>query len=165
MNRFQHAATTALNAERFPTRQPTRALEHCCYPEHGITPDRILGRNRMDDVQHAFVYRHAAADSEDEHAYDERPEVKLMPVSERMISIRGLAALEDPEQHQATVAGVDRRMNRFGEHGRTAGKRSRDKLGHGNREISRNGRINSELRFWYSLFCAHHRSHKKAQKN
>src|ERR1043166_10022797 len=99
MNRFQHTATAAFNAEGFPAGQPTRAFEHCCYAEHGITPNWILSLNRMDHVQYAFVHRHAAADREHKHAHNERPEVQLVAVSKRMIPVRGLAALLDPEQH------------------------------------------------------------------
>src|ERR1041385_3778192 len=95
MNRFQHTATTAFNAKRLPPGQPTCALEHRCYPKHGITPDQILRLSRMHDVQDAFVYRHAAADSEDEHAHYKCPEIQLMPVSKRMVPIRRLAALVD----------------------------------------------------------------------
>src|ERR1051326_6429464 len=83
MNRLQHAATTTFNAKCFPSGQPTCALEHRCYAEHRITPDRILSLSRMHDVQDTFVYRHAAPHSEDEHAHAEHPKVKLMPVSER----------------------------------------------------------------------------------
>src|SRR5690349_17713963 len=98
MNSLQNASPAALDTKRFPTRQPRCAFEHRSYPEHRITPHRLFNLSRMQYVQDPLIRRHAAADSEDEHANHECPEVEFMPVSKRMIRIRWLATLVKSEQ-------------------------------------------------------------------
>src|SRR6185437_729542 len=70
-----------------------------------------------------------------------------MSVTEWMIGIGRLMTLPNAEQHQQTVARVDYRVDRLGEHRGTAGERGSDKLRHRNREVPRDRGIDRKRRF------------------
>src|ERR1043165_1899133 len=104
MDRLQHTAAPTLSAKRLPSCEPRSSFEDGRDPQHCITPHDVPGLRRMCDVGNAFVNRHAAADCEHEHAHQESPEVKLVPMTKRMIRIGRLATLVHTEQHQSAVA-------------------------------------------------------------
>src|SRR6185437_6522303 len=70
-----------------------------------------------------------------------------MAVTEWMIGIRRLMTLPHAEQHQQTVARVDHRVDRLGEHRGTACEPGSDKLRHRNREVPRDRGIDRKRRF------------------
>jgi hypothetical protein len=47
---------------------------------------------------------------------DERPEISLHAVAERMSRIRRTSAALLPDQKQDLIAGIDQRLDRLGEH-------------------------------------------------
>lgn len=93
----------------------------------------------------ALVGGHAAARGEDEDAYDQSPEVEFATVSERMLEVRGLAALADAIEHQSAVASIDDRVDRFGEHCGAARKGRGHELRRGDRYIAKYRRKDSRL--------------------
>ena len=57
-----------------------------------------------------------------------------------MTGLKALAAAQ-PEQQKQFVAGVDRAMDGFRQHGGTSSENRRDKLAGRNRQIGRDGRV------------------------
>jgi hypothetical protein len=90
---------------------------------------------RIEDVEDALVDREPRAGREDQDRDDEAPEIKLAPVTERMLLVgRQLAALLAVEQ-QNLVDAVDHRMDALGQHRRRSAESRRHELGHRNAEV------------------------------
>jgi len=92
-------------------------------------------------------HRHPTADSKDFDRDDERPEIKLLAVAERMVGVGRLAALPAAKQQKRAVAGVDQRMDAFGDHRRAAGKRRRDEFARRDGDIRRDCGVDRRARF------------------
>ena len=144
--------------EKLPKRNgEARALEDSGDAEHNVVPHRVSHRFGMSDVFHAFVKRQPSADAEDQHSDDQAPEVQLFAVPERMLGRgRPLAQLEAHEQEDA-VQRVDRGVDAFGQHRRTARDAGDHELGDrdghvgGDRAIDRNPGVRHEDRVSKSL--------------
>ncbi len=102
-------------------------------------------------MEQSLVSRHPAADREDYQRDDQRPEVKLFAVTERVIFVRGSFALMHAQKEQAAVARVHDRMNAFGNHRGAAGEGRGGKLGCGNGNVGDNRRVNRLIRFGHRL--------------
>lgn len=83
-----------------------------------------------------------------------------MAVAEGMLVVGGLAAAVQAVEHQAAVAGVDKRVDRLGEHGGAAGKRGRDELGPGDGQIADHRGDDSP-----ASLCGHALSYQNGMRN
>jgi hypothetical protein len=100
----------------------------------------------VDQVQNSFVDRDAAAAREDHHRHDQCPEVQLLAVAEGVLFIGRLLAQADSQEQQAAVAGIDNRVNSFGQHGGAAAEPCGRELGRGDDQIRDQRRIDRLLR-------------------
>ena len=80
------------------------------------------------DVAHPLVDRQHPAQHEHHQGDDERPEIGLHAVAERVAFIRRPLAPTLADQQEQLVAGVDQRVDRLGQHGRRAGEARGDEL-------------------------------------
>jgi hypothetical protein len=97
-------------------------------------------------VDEAFVHRHAAADGEDHDRDDQRPEIQLLAVAERVCGIRRPAALPHTEEQQTLIAGIDQRMDALRQHRRAPADRRGNELAGGDCEVAGEGREHRLLR-------------------
>ena len=86
-------ALYVLGAELADADEEGVALKEEGEAEDGVGPGGVFGGGGMADVREAFRDGDAAAEDEDEQGDDERPEVELFAVAERMSFVGGLAAL------------------------------------------------------------------------
>src|SRR3569623_1925624 len=145
--RLQYAAAAFDLAKGLPAEIPRGRFEHQGHREHAVIPCRILDRLGVLQMGAAFIDRHAAAQREDADGDDERPEIKLSAVAERVLRIRRSRGAMQPQPHQQTVAGVDERMDALGQHRRAAGDEGGDKFANGDADIADDGRHDGDLRF------------------
>src|SRR3569623_710816 len=145
--RLQYAAAAYDLAEGLPAEIPRGRFEHQGHREHAVLPCRILARLGVLQMGAAFIDRHAAAQREDADGDDERPEIQLSAVAERVLRIRRSRGAMQPQPHQQTVAGVDERMDALGQHRRAAGDEGGDKFANGDADIADDGRHDGDLRF------------------
>jgi hypothetical protein len=80
----------------------------------------MLIQGSREDMAHAFIERQPKkktirATMKDQKD-DERPEISLHAVAERMSRIRRTSAALLPDQKQDLVAGIDQRLDRLGQH-------------------------------------------------
>src|ERR1700741_3759544 len=113
MNGLENASASAFCAKSFPPKVPRSSFEHSRYPQHQITPRRLLKRRRMKNVNDALVHRHSPADRKDQHTHNQRPKVQFMSVAQRVIGNRGLQAPPHAKQNQPAVTSVDHRVDRL----------------------------------------------------
>ena len=83
----------------------------------------------------ALVDGEASAEGEDHEGHDERPEVALTPVAERMLLRRPLGGSPHAEKQQRLVAGVGNGVDRLGQHGGGAREGEPHELGRGDTRV------------------------------
>lgn len=76
----------------------------------------------------AVVDRERRAQSEEVHGDQERPQVALASVTERVLGTCGSPRPSQAEQQEQLVAGVGERVRRLGEHGAAARDETREDL-------------------------------------
>ena len=90
--------------------------------EGEVAPEGRLDGARVAEVLDAFEEGGAAADEEDEEGDEERPKVELLAVAEGVGLVGGATALALAEEEEAAVAGVDKGVDGFRQHGGGAGE-------------------------------------------
>ena len=89
--------------------------------EHADGPPPLLERLGMLQFVNALVEGEHAADAEEDHGDEERPEVDGFAVAERIVRRRRSARLSQAEQQKQLVAAVGERVHRLREHRAGAG--------------------------------------------
>ena len=95
----------------------------------------MVGMNEMGD---ALIDGHAPTAAEKDDGNNQTPQVELLTISEWMRLVSRFPTLTQTQQEQQFVAGIDRGVDPFGEHGRTAGDKCHDVLEYGHDEIGEN---------------------------
>ena len=96
-------------------------------------------------MKHALIDGNACAQGKNQNSDDKAPEVNFAAKSKRVVAVwRGLGAMNGIKQ-QRRIAGVDKRMNGFAQHGGTAGEQRSCELGGRNEEVSGNGGVDDIL--------------------
>ena len=113
--------STAVRSEKLSS--PIATSEH-----HDRQP-RHLERVRVGQLLDALVQREDPADREQDDRDDEREDIALAAVAERVLRVGGPARPAAAEQQQELVARVGDRVHGLGEHGARAGEHERDELG------------------------------------
>jgi hypothetical protein len=88
-------------------------------------------------LAHAFIDGKQSAEQEHHKSDNERPEIGLHAMAERMSRIRRTLAALLPDEKQNLVAGIHQRMNRFGVHGDRSGNPGGNKFRDRDGEIAR----------------------------
>ena len=83
----------------------------------------------------ALVDREEAADREQDDRHDERVDVALAAVAERVLAVGRFLRLAAAEQQQQLVAGVGEGVDALGEHRGRAREEPRDELGQGDAHV------------------------------
>src|SRR4029450_2690144 len=81
-NRAPNALISPCRLERSKSDRKRIAFEDNGKTEHDVIPRRIRGRLRMENIQQAFISRHAAADGENHDRHDQSPKIEFLAVSE-----------------------------------------------------------------------------------
>ena len=90
---------------------------------------------RVAHLLNAFVEREEATHTEQHEGDDERPEVALGPVPERVGAVGGTPATLGPEQEQTLVTGVGDAVAGLGEEAGRPGEDEPDELRDGNAKV------------------------------
>lgn len=87
----------------------------------------------------ALIDGDAAAQGKDQNRHHKTPEINLLAVAKGKAVIGRLFRLFDAVQQQYLIAGINKRVNAFRQHGGTAGDEGSDKLGNGNEAVAKQG--------------------------
>ena len=129
------ALLTRLSTQLDDGLDPRRALEEERGAQHDVRHHQRLHRLRVHQRVDALVDREAGAEHEDPDRGEQRPEVALHAVAERVLHVGRLLAARERRQQEELVDGVGDRVGSLGEHRRRPGQEPRDDLGDRDREV------------------------------
>ena len=108
-------------------------------PQHDVGDRQAAQLLGVEHGLDALEDRVAGPEHEDPDRRDQRPEVALHAVAERVLRVGGLLAALERGHQEDLVEGVGERVRRLGEHRGGARDQSADELGDGDREVGRAG--------------------------
>ena len=100
----------------------------------------------MQDVPDPFVERQARADAEDQDRDNERPQIKLHPIAERVPLIGLFLSQPQTVEQQRLVAGVDPGVDRLRQHRRRSRDASDDAFADRDQAVADQCRVADPLR-------------------
>ena len=115
--------------------EPRGALEEERHAQHDVRHGQRLDRLGVQQRVDALVDREAGAEHEDPDGREQRPEVALHAVAERVLPVGGLLAALERGQQEDLVDRVRDRVRALGEHRRRAGQRAGHDLGDRDRQV------------------------------
>ena len=123
-------------APRLPHRlQERRALQQCGEAQHDVTDEEVARGLRGDELVDAVRDRHRSTRDEQAERGEQRPDVDLSPVAERMPRVGGPSGLPVRDDQEDLVAGVRPRVRGLGDHRRRSGQRGGERLGDRDQEV------------------------------
>jgi hypothetical protein len=150
-------AHVALRLRELPHRdRPAAALERERDREDDVVDGRAGKWFGLLDMPPALEDRHARADREDQDRDDERPEIQLAAIAERVRLVGGALGLFLPVEQQHLVAAVDHRVEAFGQHRRRSGHPGGDEFRHADPEIGGEGAVEDDVVLDASGQCLGH---------
>ena len=116
-------------------RAQRETLEHDGEQEDADGDAEVLDLVGVAQLLDALVEGEQPAHREQHEGDDERPEVALAPVAERVVGVGGLGGPLAAEEQEQLVAGVGEGVDRLGEQPGRAGDQEADELGDGDAEV------------------------------
>ena len=144
-DRLDDPAAAALLRERLDAEIPRAAFEDGRDRDDAVAERRAPGCDGIEDVRDAGHDGHPAAEPEDDHADEQRPEIELVAVTERVVDVGRPSARARAVEQQRAVAGIDERMDGFGEHRGAAGRRRGNELRHRDQQVADECRDNCPI--------------------
>jgi hypothetical protein len=113
-----HPALLSLQGRRFAhCGAQGERLEHDGTDQDGDGHHRAVDLVRVQQLLDALVQRKQPTEGEQDQRHEEAVDVTVPTVTERVLLGGGTSGPLATEQQQALVAGVDQRVDTFGEHG------------------------------------------------